>query len=341
MKEFDLIKHFFTEQAVKRKDVILGIGDDCALIQPGERQHVAVTTDTLVAGVHFPLETEPRAIGHKAVAVNLSDLAAIGAEPSWISLALTLPEVDEAWLKEFCSGVFELCEYYNVQLIGGDTTQGPLSITVTAQGVTPADKYLLRSGAKAGDWLYVTGEIGDAALALLHLQGKIKIEDVFTSQAMTKLNYPKPRVLAGQALREYASAAIDLSDGLIADLQHICKASGVGANIVVDALPLSNVMRDTLEQEEAIELALSGGDDYELLFTVAEDNKVGMETSLSHAGINITCIGQINASEKITTTLNNKPVSISTSGFEHFSNKATQPASQQGSAEQLSDKSDD
>ncbi|WP_281556626.1 thiamine-phosphate kinase [Thalassomonas sp. RHCl1] len=321
MKEFELIKHFFAEQIVKRKDVLLGIGDDCALIQPGERQHIAVTTDTLVAGVHFPLETEPRAIGHKAIAVNLSDLAAMGAEPAWVSLALTLPEADEAWLKEFCAGVFELCEYYNVQLIGGDTTQGPLSITVTAQGITPADKYLLRSGAKSGDWLYVTGELGDAALALKHLQGKVKIEEVFTEQVMTKLNYPKPRVLAGQALKEYASSAIDLSDGLISDLQHICQASKVGANLVLDALPLSKVMTDTLKQQQAIELALSGGDDYELLFTVAEDNKVGMETSLAHAGINITCIGQINGSEKITTTLDNKPVSISSRGFEHFSGK--------------------
>jgi len=330
MKEFELIKHFFTEQIVKRKDVMLGIGDDCALIQPGERQHIAVTTDTLVAGVHFPLETGPRAIGHKAIAVNLSDLAAMGAEPAWVSLALTLPEADEAWLKEFCAGVFELCEYYNVQLIGGDTTQGPLSITVTAQGITPADKYLLRSGAKAGDWLYVTGELGDAALALEHLQGKVVIEEVFTEQVMTKLNYPKPRVLAGQTLREYASSAIDLSDGLISDLQHICQASKVGANLVLDALPLSKVMRDTLDQQQAIELALSGGDDYELLFTVAEDNKVGMETSLAHAGINITCIGQINGSEKVTTTLDNKPVAISSRGFEHFSEQESgKPSDQQ------------
>ncbi|WDE03927.1 thiamine-phosphate kinase [Thalassomonas viridans] len=327
MKEFELIKHFFAEQIVKRKDVILGIGDDCALIQAAERQHVAVTTDTLVAGVHFPVETEPRAIGHKAIAVNLSDLAAMGAEPAWVSLALTLPEADEAWLKEFCAGVFELCEYYNVQLIGGDTTQGPLSITVTAQGITPADKCLLRSGAKAGDWLYVTGELGDAALALKHLQGQVSVEEVFTEQVMTKLNYPKPRVLAGQALKEYASSAIDLSDGLISDLQHICQASKVGANVVLDALPLSKVMRDTLEQQAAIELALSGGDDYELLFTVAEDNKVGMETSLAHAGIPITCIGQINGSEKITTTLDSKPVAISSRGFEHFSGKGPDNAS--------------
>lgn len=319
MKEFNLIKHFFTEQVVKRKDVFLGIGDDCALIIPAERQHIAITTDTLVSGVHFPIETPPRAIGHKAIAVNLSDLAAMGAEPTWISLALTLPEFDHEWLAEFCAGVFELCEYYNIQLIGGDTTQGPLSITVTAQGLTPFKKHILRSGAKAGDWLYVTGDLGDAALALLHLQGKIKVDKVFAEQVITKLNYPKPRVLAGQILREYASSAIDLSDGLISDIGHICVASRVGANLMLDALPLSTAMIESLEREQAIELALSGGDDYELLFTVSEDNKVGMETAFSNASIPLKCIGQINTSEKITATQGNKPVPITAKGFEHFS----------------------
>lgn len=165
MKEFELIKHFFTQQAVTRKDVLLGIGDDCAVVASTEKQDIVVTTDTLVAGVHFPLETCPRAIGHKAVAVNLSDIAAMGAKPSWLSLAITLPEVNEKWLTEFSTGVFELCEYYNVQLIGGDTTQGPLSITITAQGLTPEGKYLSRSGAKTGDWLYVTGDLGEIGRA--------------------------------------------------------------------------------------------------------------------------------------------------------------------------------
>jgi len=319
MKEFNLIKRFFTEQVTNRKDVVLGIGDDCALIAPSERQHIAITTDTLVSGVHFPVNTSPRAIGHKSIAVNLSDLAAMGAEPTWISLALTLPAFNDQWLTEFCAGLFELCEYYNIQLIGGDTTQGPLSITVTAQGLVPIDTPLRRSGAKAGDWIYVTGELGDAALALKHLQGDIVIESSFVEQILTKLDYPKPRVLAGQSLREYASSAIDLSDGLISDLGHICNSSGVGANIVLDALPLSNILVDTLGLEQAIELALAGGDDYELLFTVSEDNKVGMETVLSNAGIPLTCIGQMNTSEKITTTMDSKAISINVKGFEHFS----------------------
>jgi len=318
MKEFELIKHFFTKQIVKRKDVELGIGDDCAVIAPIENQNIVVTTDTLVAGVHFPFNTCPRAIGHKAVAVNLSDIAAMGAKPSWLSLALTLPDVDEAWLSEFSEGVFELCEFYNVELIGGDTTQGPLSITITAQGLTPKGRYLSRGGAKAGDWLYVTGELGDAALALQQITGKVEIDEQFVEVIKNKLDYPKPRVLAGQTIREYASAAIDLSDGVIADLGHICQASNVGANIVLDALPLSTIMRDCLLVDDAINLALSGGDDYELLFTVSEDNKVGMETALSHAGTQVTCIGQINTSQTISTTLNNKPIPINTAGFEHF-----------------------
>lgn len=319
MKEFELIKHFFTQQAVKRKDVLLGIGDDCAVVASTERQDIVVTTDTLVAGVHFPLETSPRAIGHKAVAVNLSDIAAMGAKPSWLSLAITLPEVNEDWLTEFSSGVFDLCEYYNVQLIGGDTTQGPLSITITAQGLTPEGKYLSRSGANAGDWLYVTGELGDAALALQHYNEQVTIKRDFVDNIQAKLDYPKPRVLAGQSLREYATSAIDLSDGLLADLGHICQASNVGANIVLNAIPLSDIMRETLSFDDAVNLALSGGDDYELLFTVSEDNKVGMETALSHAGTPVTCIGQINASKNISTTLNNKPVPIKSASFEHFS----------------------
>lgn len=324
MKEFELIRHYFTEQVVKRKDVHLGIGDDCALVTPPERQHIAVTTDTLVAGVHFPMNTSARAIGHKSIAVNLSDLAAMGAEPSWISLAITLPEVDEQWIDDFCVGVFELCEFYNVQLIGGDTTQGPLSISVTAQGFVPFDKHISRSGAKAGDWLYVTGEIGGAALALQHIQGKVKLAPEYQDEIIKRLDFPKARILAGQALREYATSAIDLSDGLVADLEHICKASGVGANIVLDDLPIPVALPETIGLEKAYDMALKGGDDYELLFSVAEDNRVGMETVLANSGNKFTCIGQLNGSDKITTTLNSKPVTLNVKGFQHFTENSVE-----------------
>jgi len=319
MKEFELIRRFFTEQVVKRKDVILGIGDDCAVLHPADNQSTVITTDTLIAGVHFPFNTSPRAIGHKAIAVNLSDIAAMGANPSWVSLALTLPEVDNHWLTEFCAGVFELCEYYNVELIGGDTTKGPLSITITAQGVVPEGKYLSRSGAKVGDWLYVTGELGDAALALQSINGNVNLNKAQSEQVQKKLDYPNPRVLVGQTLRDYASAAIDLSDGLISDLNHICLSSNIGANINLDALPLSTTMRESVSIKEAIELALSGGDDYELLFTVSEYNKVGMETALTHIGTPFTCIGQMNTSKVISTTLDSKTVPVTSFGYEHFS----------------------
>ncbi|WP_286233190.1 thiamine-phosphate kinase [Thalassotalea sediminis] len=321
MKEFELIKTYFAEQIVTRRDVVVGIGDDCAIITPSEKQNIAITTDTLISGVHFPENTDAKAIGHKAIAVNLSDLAAMGAEPSWVSVAISLPSVDEDWVGDFCEGMFELCEFYNVQLIGGDTTQGPLSITVTAQGVVPPNKHLARSGAKAGDWIYVTGELGDAALALKHYYGDITINGEVLKTAMARLNQPKPKVLAGKALREYASAAIDISDGLLADLTHICKASGVGANIVLEDLPMSDALSSAVDMEQAIELALTGGDDYELLFTVSEDNKVGMETTLADMGTKVTCIGQLNGNAKITTTLNSKPAQISSYGFEHFSNE--------------------
>jgi thiamine-monophosphate kinase len=243
----------------------------------------------------------------------------MGARPSWISLAITLPEVNDDWLSDFCAGVFELCEYYNVQLIGGDTTQGPLSITITAQGITPEGTYLSRSGAKPGDWLYVTGDLGDAALALQHYKEKCLTDSVLIEKVQEKLDYPKPRVLAGQTLREYASAAIDISDGLLSDLGHICLASNVGANIILESIPLSDEMKESQLFDDSINFALNGGDDYELLFTVNEDNKVGLETALSHAGTTFSCIGQINASQKISTTLNNKAVPISSSGFQHFS----------------------
>jgi len=319
MKEFDLIRRYFSEQSVNRKDVVKGIGDDCAILQLSEQHQLAVTTDTLVAGVHFPVDTCARAIGHKAIAVSLSDLAAMGAEPTWLSLAITLPSIDEAWVKDFCSGVFELCEYFNVQLIGGDTTQGPLSVTVTAQGYTPVNKHLSRDGAHAGDWLYVTGDVGDAALALQVVQGKVNVEEVYKETLQRKLDFPQPRVLVGQVLREYASAAIDISDGLAADLAHICIASNVGVNLILDNLPLSVVMRDSLSLDNAYKLALNGGDDYELLFTVCDDNKVAMETAIANTGVTITCIGQLNSSHKITTLLNGEHTYVDLQGFEHFS----------------------
>lgn len=321
MKEFELIKEFFTAQPVCRKDVVKGIGDDCALIRANDDKLIAVTTDTLVAGVHFPHDTPPRAIGHKAVAVNLSDLAAMGAEPSWISIAITLPEVDKTWLSEFTAGIFELTEYYNVQLIGGDTTQGPLSVTITAQGTVPDGKALLRSGAQNGDYLYVTGNLGDAGLALAAINGSISLKDSDFQKVKAKLDYPKPQVLVGQFIREFGTSAIDVSDGLLADLTHICKASTLGVNIDLSNVPLSKVMQDNLSLQDALNMALTAGDDYELIFTVSATNKVALETAMTHANVNYSCIGQMNTCEEINLTLNKQEFVVKSVGFEHFSDK--------------------
>lgn len=320
MKEFELIKEFFTAQPVSRKDVIKGIGDDCALIKPAKSKLLAVTTDTLVAGVHFPLDTSPRAIGHKAVAVNLSDLAAMGAEPHWISIAITLPEVDTDWLKEFSKGVFELTEYYNVQVIGGDTTQGPLSITITAQGSVPADHVLRRDCAQNGDYVFVTGNIGDAGLALAAINGQVKLSEIELKAVRKQLDYPTPQVLVGQLIRQFATSAIDISDGLIADLNHICKQSNLGASLHLENVPLSNTMLANLSIDEALNMALTAGDDYQLIFTVSAENKVGIETAMAHADTSISCIGQMNTSKEIILSYKKKPFTVSKVGFEHFSN---------------------
>ncbi|WP_371188907.1 thiamine-phosphate kinase [Thalassotalea maritima] len=319
MKEFELIKQFFTAQPVARKDVTLGIGDDCALLSAGGDNLIAVTTDTLVAGVHFPVDTHPRAIGHKAVAVNLSDLAAMGAMPSWISVAITLPSVDESWLREFSQGMFELTEYYNVQVIGGDTTQGPLSITITAQGLVPEERVLRRDGAQNGDYVFVTNTVGDAGLALAAINGQVDLAEQDRQKVMKKLDFPKPQVLVGQMIREFATAAIDVSDGLLADLTHLCKASTLGIDLDADNIPMSETLLTNLGKEQAINMALTAGDDYQLIFTVPATNKVGVETAMAHANVDYRCLGQLNPSQIIQVFHNGEPFNVSQPGFEHFS----------------------
>lgn len=319
VKEFALIKEFFQSRSHQRRDVELGIGDDCAITNVPEGQSLVVTTDTLVDGVHFPKETDARAIAHKAVAVNLSDLAAMGAEPAWISLSLSLPEASESWLNEFSQGVQELLEYYSVQLIGGDTVQGPLSVTITAHGFIPKGQALTRSRAKPGDWVYVTGTLGDAGLGLDLIQGKQAVPMKHQNTVVNRLNYPAPRVLAGTVLRRIANSCIDISDGLISDLRHILYASQCGATLHLDKLPLSEAMQDSVDGEQAIKYALSAGDDYELLFSVAEEQKSNLELALATSNVPATCIGQINGvAEKLELKLNDEAYSFPHQGFEHF-----------------------
>ncbi len=228
--EFDLISRYFQTQNVSRRDVNVPIGDDCAILTVPEGNQLAVTTDTLVAGTHFLACAPAELVAHKALAANLSDLAAMGATPAWVSLALTLPEPDEAWVKAFCNGFFKLAEYFNVQLIGGDTTKGDvLSITITAQGVVPAGTALTRGGAAIGDWVYVTGTLGDSAAGLDAILGG-KNATLGVSDVLRERHYKRtPRVLAGQSLRSIASACVDISDGLVSDLGHILSRSGVSA----------------------------------------------------------------------------------------------------------------
>lgn len=297
--EFDLIETYFTHRLPQRDDVSVGIGDDGAVTQVPANSDLVIVTDTMVQGVHFDENTPARAIGHKIVAVNLSDLAAMGAEPAWISLALTLPKIDDEWLTGFSHGLREICDYYSCQLIGGDTTQGPLSITVTAHGFVPSGKAIRRNGAKPGDWLYVSGTLGDAGLALAARQHRQKLNPDYERRLSERLYFPSPRVALGQSLRNIASSAIDVSDGLLADIQHILKASQVGARISVDELPLSLGVTESLSAEQAITYALTSGDDYELLFTIPETQRGLFDTVTAHSPSKPVCIGRITSETEI------------------------------------------
>jgi len=265
--EFALIRHYFASCSTQRADVLLGIGDDCALLSAPQDAALAVTMDTLVAGVHFPVGADPVGIGHKALAVNLSDLAAMGAVPTWVTLALTLPESDDSWLAAFCEGFFALAKQFQVQLVGGDTTHGPLSISVQAHGLVPANQALRRDGARPGDLIFVTGTPGDAGLALAVIQDHLTPPSHPEQAAylQTRLDMPSPRIRQGLELRGLASAAIDISDGLAQDLGHILERSGVGASLQVDQLPHSSA--SATYADTAVAMALAGGDDYELCFT--------------------------------------------------------------------------
>ena len=318
MGEFELIEKYFKVPHA-RKDVVMGPGDDCALLTLPPDAQLAVSTDTLVSGVHFFPDMDPVDLGYKALAVNLSDLAAMGAEPRWVSLALTLPAINERWVAGFAEGFLELAEYYNVALVGGDMTRGPLSITVSVKGSVPAGRALMRSGAKAGDGVYVTGTLGDAALALSHLLGKRTLNENQLAAVLPRLDHPHPRILAGQALRGLASSALDLSDGLASDLSHILKASGVRAQIDLNLLPLSPVLQDAVPAMDAWQLALAGGDDYELCFTVPQEHHGALDTALANCGVKFTRIGRILAGEPgIDYLQDEQPVELHLKGWDHF-----------------------
>lgn len=318
--EFDLIQRFFNQETNNRKDVILGVGDDAALLQvPFDRQLV-VTTDTLVSGRHFPENTPPADIGYKALAVNLSDLAAMGAEPAWILLALTMPNANDCWLRKFTDGFSSLVQRFQLQLVGGDMTQGPLTVTFQALGFVPTGKALCRIGSRVGDRIYVTGTLGDAGLALEAINKKdylgLTYPQILT--VMQRLNRPEPRVEIGLALREIASSAIDVSDGLVADLGHILSANQMGAILQLEKLPLSDSLH-ALPIEKAWQLALSSGDDYELCFTVPESHERALHQHLANLNTPYTCIGTIKKeSGLILLDKNGSTFNINRTGFQHF-----------------------
>lgn len=318
--EFSLIARYFDRVKSMRLDVETGIGDDCALLNIPEKKTLAISTDTLVAGNHFLPDIDPADLAYKALAVNLSDLAAMGAEPAWLTLALTLPEADKAWLAAFSDSLFMQLNYYDMQLIGGDTTRGPLSMTLGIHGFVPPGRALKRSGAKPGDWIYVTGTPGDSAAGLAILQDRLVVESAADADYLLARHLrPMPRVLQGQALRDLASSAIDLSDGLISDLGHILKASGCGARIDLDAMPLSDALLRHAEREQALRWALSGGEDYELCFTVPELNRGALDVAIGQLGARFTCIGQISAeADGLQLMQSGKPVQLDLQGYDHF-----------------------
>ena len=296
LSEFSLIDRYFAAYRPQRPDVALGIGDDGALLIPPAGQHLVATVDTLVAGVHFFASANPESIGHKALAVNLSDLAAMGATPAWATLALTLPQADEAWLKRFCQGLFELADQHGVQLVGGDTTHGPVTtITLQALGFAPPGLALRRDRARPGDAIYVTGTPGDAGLALAAAFGKATVAAAYREDVQMRLEWPQPRLAEGVALRSIASAAIDVSDGLAQDLGHILERSRVGARLDVERLPLSPALFASLDWDAAISMALAGGDDYELCFTVPPERAAWLEPIAAVWDCRCTRIGVITA----------------------------------------------
>ncbi|HET6914209.1 MAG TPA: thiamine-phosphate kinase [Rhodanobacteraceae bacterium] len=322
--EFDLIEIIRARTAQTRGDIVLGIGDDAALLKPPAGQQLVACTDTLVAGVHFPPSTAPQDIGWKSLAANLSDLAAMGATPAWAMLSLTLPQADHRFVEAFAEGFAQLARAHAVSLVGGDTTQGPLSITVSAFGFVPEGRALLRSGARTGDAVFVTGRLGDAAAALRLIRDsglgtRDSTNDQARSELLQRLNRPEPRVAAGLALRDVANACIDVSDGLLADLGHICEASGVGAIVEADALPLSSAMLALFDAEQRRGFALAGGDDYELCFTASVDRADRIAADFARLGFGAARIGRIVAEPGVRVRdANGNAVETPRRGWQHF-----------------------
>ena len=318
LSEFDLIKRYFT-QLGNNDCVQLGVGDDAAITSVPAGYDLVTTVDTLVADVHFFGGTAPELIGYKALAVNLSDLAAMSATPVWFTLAIALPELDEPWLLAFSRGLANLASQYNITLIGGDTVKGPLTITIQACGIVERGKALRRDGASVGDLIYVTGPLGDARLALEYLKGERGLDKAYQTAVCDKLHKPVARVAQGLVLKDFASAAIDVSDGLVADLSHLLERSDVGAELMLVSIPVSEPMRASVDESEMQTLALYGGDDYELCFTVPPNNEAAMLAQMSANEFNVYRIGAIMLEEGLRCIdADGKATMLKISGYDHF-----------------------
>ena len=318
--EFALIARYFTRPSRRVAAVDLGVGDDCALLRAAPGMHLAVSTDMLVEGRHFLPTVAPERLGHKALAVNLSDLAACGAQPLAFTLALALPRADDSFLAPFSQGLLALADEHGIELVGGDTTAGPLNICITVFGQVPPGQALLRNGAQAGDEIWVSGVLGDARLALEVFRGRVALGGESFEQARRAMELPQPRVALGLALRGLASAAIDLSDGLLGDLGHVLQRSGVAAVVNVDALPRSAVLA---AQPRALqhECLLAGGDDYELLFTAPAHQQAALRAAADSAGVAVTRVGDVVAAATPSRRVvdgQGRPVAAPWRGFDHF-----------------------
>ena len=317
MGEFELIERYFTRPVSRN---VLGVGDDCALLAPAAGMHLAVSCDMLIDGRHFLAITDPRKLGHKSLAVNLSDLAACGARPLAFTLALALPQADDAWLAPFAAGLFALADEHGCELVGGDTTRGPLNICITVFGEVLAAAALLRSGARAGDDIYVSGTLGDARLALDAFRGTVSLPQPVFEAARARLEQPAPRVALGLALRGVAGAAIDVSDGLAGDLGHILQQSCVGARVEAGALlPLLAAPADVVTGDRRLHYVLAGGDDYELAFTAPAHRRAAVAAAANTAGVPVTRIGRIESEPGLRVVdARGQPVPQHFASFDHF-----------------------
>jgi thiamine-monophosphate kinase len=318
LSESALIERYFRARGAQRADVVLGVGDDAALLRSPEGSELVAAADTLVAGVHFPQDSLPASIGHRALAVNLSDLAAMGARPAWALLALTLPHADESWLAEFSAGLDALARAHGVALVGGDTTRGPLCITVQLLGHVPRGAALTRAGARSGDALFVSGTPGDAAAGLAIEQGRLAAAAGERLYLRERFLLPTPRVALGERLRGHASACIDVSDGLLGDAGKLASASHVGAELAFEQLPVSQALCEVAGEARARELALTGGDDYELCFAVPPEKVARLLAELPPASWGYTRIGVLREMADVVVVRDGTVMEFSHSGYQHF-----------------------